>query len=151
MYSAGLMRMRKFKLFPILATNFLPPFLLHTRHICERATTQFSRDEVKWFSRAAMCKMTHVARASIRSDARERMREMRVKGPHRLARVYYFVMAKRLVRSPYVALTVARATCTWLIIMHADRRYRRATVIAIFRLSARATTSDALDRPIVGN
>lgn len=53
------------------------------------------------------------------------------------AQVYYSVMVKRLVRSPsrpYPALTVARATCTWLIITHrpslsARDRYRYLPLI----------------------
>lgn len=53
------------------------------------------------------------------------------------AQVYYSVMVKRLVRSPsrpYPALTVARATCTWLIItrrpsLSARDRYRYLPLI----------------------
>ena len=85
----------------------------------ERESRNFP-NETKWFSADILASSDAQNDARMHVDYTWREDECReeLKGPSR-AQVYYSVMVKRLVRSPsgpYATLTVARATCTWLII-----------------------------------
>jgi len=115
-----------------------PQFYFHFLRNSSHERRDFP-NEMKWFSGGvlAVSDVQNDARAHVDytwPDARTRYGEEQK--DHR-AQVYYSVMVKRLVRSPsgpYAALTVARATCTWLIItrrpsLSARDRYRYLPLI----------------------
>jgi len=114
-----------------------PQFYFH--FLRNSSHERYFPNEMKWFSGDVLTgsDVQNDARAHVDCtwpDARTRYGEEQK--DHR-AQVYYSVMVKRLVRSPsgpYAALTVARATCTWLIIarrpsLSARDRYRYLPLI----------------------